>query len=82
MWVLLGWLVSALWQSVVVFYISAWALSLHVDASGILVGMWASGTLAYTLVATIVSSQTWPCSELRQSLHVHPKRLSTYSGLH
>ena len=52
---LLGWLLSALWESLVVFYTSAWALSAATDRSGVLLGMWSSGTLAYCLVATIVS---------------------------
>ena len=52
---LLGWLLSALWESLVVFYTSAWALSAATDRSGVLLGLWSSGTLAYCLVATIVS---------------------------
>ena len=53
-WVLLGWLAAALWESAVVFYVSAWTLQAAVDRSGVLVGMWGAGTLAYTLIATIV----------------------------
>jgi hypothetical protein len=54
-WILLGWLLSALWESIVVFYTSVWTLQAAVDSSGILLGMWSAGTLAYTLIATIVS---------------------------
>jgi len=53
-WILLGWLLSALWESIVVFYTSVWTLQAAVDSSGILLGMWSAGTLAYTLIATIV----------------------------
>lgn len=55
---LLAWLASAVWQSAAIFYVSAWAVSPATDRSGILLGMWASGTLAYTLVVTTVRSGT------------------------
>ena len=37
-----------------VFNVSVWTMQAAVDRSGILVGMWGAGTLAYTLIATIV----------------------------
>lgn len=37
-----------------VFYVSVWTLQAAVDSSGVLLGMWSAGTLAYTLIATIV----------------------------
>lgn len=52
--VMAGWLTSAVWESAVVFYVSVWTLQSAVDRTGVLLGMWSAGTLAYTLVATTV----------------------------
>ena len=38
----------------IIFYTAAWSLEGALDASGITVGLWATGTTAYTLVVTVV----------------------------
>ena len=54
---LAAWLVSALWQSAVCFWAPVYAHA-HIPSSrrGQSFGLWAVGTLSYTMIVTMVSS--------------------------
>lgn len=50
------WLLAALWNSVVCFYLPVMALTpVAVNREGHMVDIWATGTLAYTLIVIAVS---------------------------
>ena len=50
------WLLAALWNSVVCFYLPVLALTpAAVSRSGLMIDIWATGTLAYTLIVVAVS---------------------------
>lgn len=60
--VLALWVASAIWHSLVCFYVPALALSARaaVSGSGQIIDIWATGTLAYTVVIVVVSSLHTP----------------------
>ena len=53
------WLASAIWHSLVCFYVPTLALSAEsaVNSTGQIVDIWATGTLAYTVVIVVVSQE-------------------------
>ena len=59
-WRVLGmWLMAALWSSVVCFYLPALALTpAAVSSTGLMIDIWATGTLAYTLIVITVRPST------------------------
>ncbi|KAK9812802.1 hypothetical protein WJX72_004072 [[Myrmecia] bisecta] len=53
---LASWLVSAVWQSLVCFYVTVWTVTVGAGASdGKMLSLWETGTLAYTLVVFTVN---------------------------
>lgn len=59
-WRVLGmWLLAALWSSVVCFYLPVMALTpAAVSSTGLMIDIWATGTLAYTLIVVAVRPAT------------------------
>ena len=59
-WRVLGmWLLAALWSSIVCFYLPAMALTpAAVSSNGHMIDIWATGTLAYTLIIITVRPDT------------------------
>ena len=55
-WRVLGtWLASAVWNSAVCFYVPVWALApAAVSSTGLMIDIWATGTLGYTLIIVTV----------------------------
>jgi hypothetical protein len=55
-WRVLGlWLCGAIWNSLVCFYVPVWALTpVAVSSTGLMIDIWATGTLAYTLIVVTV----------------------------
>ena len=64
-WRVLGlWLAGAVWNSAVCFYVPVWALApAAVSSSGLMIDIWATGTLGYTLIIVTV-----------RTLHSRPAR--------
>ena len=53
--VLSTWLASAVWNSAVCFYVPVWALApAAVSSTGLMIDIWATGTLGYTLIIVTV----------------------------
>lgn len=52
--VFLSWLLSALWQSAVIFYMVYWAMADRPQSSGREMGFWSFGTVIFTLVILVV----------------------------
>lgn len=52
------WVASAIWHSLVCFYVPSLALSARaaVSSAGQIIDIWAAGTLAYTVVIVVVSN--------------------------
>lgn len=52
--VFLSWLLAALWQSAIMFFVVYWGFGDHPDASGETLGMWAFGTVVFSVVVITV----------------------------
>lgn len=52
--VFLSWLLSALWQSAIMFFVVYWGFGDYPDASGETLGMWAFGTVVFSVVVVTV----------------------------
>ena len=62
-WRVLGvWLASAIWNSAVCFFVPVWALApVAVSSTGLMIDIWATGTLAYTLIIVTVRTLLISC---------------------
>jgi Phospholipid-translocating P-type ATPase C-terminal len=76
------WVTSAIWHSLVCFYVPALALSAKsaVSSAGQITDIWATGTLAYTVVIVVVCSYSiyGPSSPFTAQLKYedHPRKLA------
>lgn len=52
--VFVSWIFSALWQSALIFYVTVWTMGGRPQANGQHMGMWAFGTVIFTIVVVVM----------------------------
>ncbi len=82
--VLALWLLSAVWHSLVCFYLPVLALSpkAAVDSHGQTVDIWATGTLAYTLAIVVVRPDDADISNRLSKFHMYAGGVLTLASSH
>lgn len=82
--VLALWLLSAVWHSLVCFYLPVLALSpkAAVDSHGQTVDIWATGTLAYTIAIVVVRPDDADITNRLSKLHMYAGGVLTLTSRH